>query len=170
MLVLGIDPGLAITGYGLIRETEEHELNSVIYGAIQTSKDLKVEDRLFQLYREIKSIILLHKPDSAAVEKLFFQKNVTTAMAVGQARGVILLALAEQGISIAEYSPREVKQAVTGFGGAVKKQMQVMVCTILRLTGSPKPDDVADALAVAICHLHSTRWQFLEEDKVVSDQ
>jgi crossover junction endodeoxyribonuclease RuvC len=165
MFVLGIDPGLAITGYGLIRENEQHEIHPVCYGAIRTAGGLALEQRLARLYSEIKRILILHKPESAAVEKLFFQKNVTTAISVGQARGVILLALAEQNITVSEYSPREVKQAVTGFGGAGKPQVQDMVRTLLSLEQTPKPDDVADALAVAICHLHSSSVAALIHDQ-----
>ncbi len=113
-------------------------------------------ERLLELYRSLKEILLLHQPESGAVEKLFFQRNVRTALSVGQARGVAMLALAEQGIAIAEYNPMEVKQAVTGYGSAEKKQVQEMVRALLHLEQIPKPDDAADALAVAICHLHST--------------
>jgi crossover junction endodeoxyribonuclease RuvC len=111
--------------------------------------------RLLTIFHEIRKLIALHHPDTGAVEKLFFQRNVSTAMTVGQARGVALLALAEAGLSIGEYNPRDVKQAVAGYGAADKPQMQGMVRAILNLTETPKPDDAADALAVAICHLHS---------------
>jgi crossover junction endodeoxyribonuclease RuvC len=158
MLVLGIDPGTATTGFGLVRETERGELEMVQYGALLTPAGELPERRLLMLYRQLKELILLHRPDSAAVEKLFFQKNVTTAIAVGQARGVILLALAEAGIRLQEYTPMEVKQAVAGYGGAEKHQMQVMVKALLGLPDIPRPDDAADALAIAICHLHSDRY------------
>jgi crossover junction endodeoxyribonuclease RuvC len=116
------------------------------------------------LYQQLKELLLLHRPDSAAVEKLFFQRNVTTALAVGQARGVILLALGEAGIRIREYTPMEVKQAVAGYGGAEKRQIQIMVKSLLGLPTIPRPDDIADALAIAICHLHSDRFASLIHD------
>jgi len=116
-------------------------------------------DRLVQLYQQLKNIIELHSPQSGAVEKLFFARNVRTALTVGQARGVALLALAESEVSIAEYSPNEIKQAVVGYGGADKNQVQKMVQAILELDQIPHPDDAADALAVAICHLHSARMR-----------
>ena len=110
------------------------------------------------LYRELKALIALHRPDSGAVEKLFFQRNVSTAIGVGQARGVVMLALAEAGVAIAEYTPNEVKQAVVGYGAARKKQVQEMVRVLLRLPELPSPDDAADALAVAITHLNTRRF------------
>lgn len=163
MLVIGIDPGTAITGYGLVREDETGSLMAVDYGVIQTPADLPMPQRLLELYRQLKEITLLHRPDSAAVEKLFFQKNVKTALSVGQGRGVSILALAEFDIPIAEYSPLEIKQSVVGYGGADKNQIQQMVRTLLDLEDIPRPDDAADALAVAICHLHSSRMQSLME-------
>ncbi|MBF8284507.1 MAG: ruvC [Anaerolineales bacterium] len=160
MLVLGIDPGTATTGYGLVRETETGPA-LVAYGTIQTPAGAPMPDRLRTIYQELKELIALHGPDTAAVEKLFFQRNVSTAMSVGQARGVALLALAEAGVSVGEYTPRDVKLAVAGYGGADKPQMQQMVRAILDLLEVPRPDDAADALAVAICHLHSMRMKAL---------
>jgi len=160
MLVLGIDPGTATTGYGLVRETETGPA-LVAYGTIQTPAGAPMPDRLRTIYQELKELIALHGPDTAAVEKLFFQRNVSTAMSVGQARGVALLALAEAGVSVGEYTPRDVKLAVAGYGGADKPQMQQMVRAILDLPEVPRPDDAADALAVAICHLHSMRMKAL---------
>ncbi|MEN8172135.1 MAG: crossover junction endodeoxyribonuclease RuvC [Chloroflexota bacterium] len=157
MLVLGIDPGTATTGYGLVREDQAGNLSAVAYGVIKTPAKMPMPQRLVRLYQELKNIIHLHSPDSSAVEKLFFQRNVRTAISVGQGRGVVLLALAESGISIGEYNPMEIKQAVTGYGGADKHQIQQMVGSLLNLDQIPKPDDAADALAVAICHLHSVR-------------
>jgi crossover junction endodeoxyribonuclease RuvC len=161
MLVLGIDPGTATTGYGLVEETSGKELKVVDYGVILTQPTTRPEKRLQQIYEDIQKLILLHQPNCGAVEKLYFQKNVTNALAVGQARGVILLAMAEAGFPIFEYSPQEVKQSVTGYGAAQKKQIQQMVQTLLNLSILPKPDDAADALAIAICHLHSTGYQSL---------
>jgi crossover junction endodeoxyribonuclease RuvC len=157
MLVIGIDPGTAITGYGLLRENEDGSLYVVDYGAILTSSDQPMAERLLELHRQLSEILLLHQPDSGAVEKLFFHRNVTTALSVGQARGVTLLAMAARGLQIGEYTPLEVKQAVVGYGGADKNQVQQMVKALLELPEVPKPDDVADALAVAICHIHSAR-------------
>jgi len=161
MLVLGIDPGTATTGFGLVEETEEKDLKAIDFGVIQTSRDELPEKRLQQIYHDLQKIILLHRPDAAAVEKLYFQKNVTNALAVGQARGVVLLALTEAGIPITEYSPQDVKQSVTGYGAAEKRQIQLMVQTLLQLDVLPRPDDASDALAIAICHLHSMGYQSL---------
>lgn len=156
MVFLGIDPGTAITGYGLVRE-DAGSLQAVAYGAITTPSTWSLPDRLAELYRQLTHLIALHRPASAAVEQLFFSRNVRTALAVGQARGVVLLALAQAGVPISEYTPLEVKQSVTGYGRADKKQIQEMIRVLLGLPGIPKPDDVADALAIAICHLHSSQ-------------
>ena len=161
MLVIGIDPGTATTGYGLVREGADGSLQVVDYGVILTPPDMPMPERLRELYRKLSELLLLHRPESSAVEKLFFQRNVRTALSVGQARGVTLLALAEAGLPIGEYTPLEVKQAVAGYGGADKNQVQQMVRSLLDLTDIPRPDDAADALAVAICHLHSARIQSL---------
>jgi len=157
MLVIGIDPGTASTGYGLVRQTQGGELELVDYGVFTTPSDHCTSKRLVKLYNDLSTLLTLHQLDSGAVEKLFFQKNVSTAMTVGQARGVILLALAQAGVPVDEYTPREVKQAVVGYGGANKKQIQQMVKTLLEMETVPRPDDAADALAVAICHLHSSQ-------------
>jgi crossover junction endodeoxyribonuclease RuvC len=129
----------------------------VAYGAITTPSDWPLPERLAALQRELSRLIALHRPTSAAVEQIFFSRNARTALAVGHARGVILLTLAQAGLKVAEYTPLEVKQAVAGYGRADKKQMQEMVRVLMGLPDAPKPDDVADALAVAICHLHSSR-------------
>ena len=154
MRVLGIDPGIAIAGFGFI-DKAGHKLTPVQYGAIQTEAHTPPEERLKQIYESACALIDRYKPDSVAVEKLFFNRNVTTAFAVGQARGVIILAAAQRGLPVAEYTPLQVKQAVVGYGKAEKKQVQEMVKMFLKLSAVPKPDDVADALAVAICHAHS---------------
>ena len=161
MLVIGIDPGTATTGYGLVHEDESGNLTAVAYGVVVTPAKHPMPQRLLQLYRELKEIVLLHRPDGAAVEKLFFQKNVRTALSVGQGRGVAILALAEAEIEVSEYTPLEIKQAISGYGGAGKAQMQQMVRALLDLDEIPTPDDAADALAVAICHLHTRRLQQL---------
>lgn len=160
MIVLGIDPGTATTGYGLVRDgVNGPEL--VAYGVITTPKTLAMGERLREIYIQLRELLREHRPETAAVEKLFFQRNVSTAMTVGQARGVILLALTEAGVSIGEYTPNEVKHAVAGYGSADKQQMQQMVRTLLNLREIPRPDDAADALAVAICHLHSYKYKNL---------
>ncbi len=163
MLSLGIDPGTATTGYGLVRDRPDGSLEVVYFGVILTSPDSSSPERLLELHRQLVEVIDLHRPDGAAVEKLFFQKNVRTALAVGQARGVILLALAQQGLPIVEFTPLEVKQAVVGYGGADKRQVQEMVRTLLALPEIPKPDDAADALAIAITHLHTARFRALTQ-------
>lgn len=164
MLVIGIDPGTAITGYGLVRESEQGNLSVEDFGVIQTSSDLAMPERLLQLYEKLQEIIVLHRPQSGAVEKLFFQRNVRTAISVGQARGVALLTLAEAQVPVAEYTPMEIKQAVAGYGGADKNQVQQMVRALLGMPEIPRPDDAADALAVAICHLHSAQMRALYEE------
>jgi crossover junction endodeoxyribonuclease RuvC len=161
MVVIGIDPGTAITGYGLVREEVDGRLVTVDYGAILTPKKTPMEERLLQLFEGLKGVLALHQPERAAVEKLFFQRNVRTALSVGQARGVVLLALAQASLPISEYTPMEIKQAITGYGGADKRQIQHMVRALLELDEVPQPDDAADALAVAICHLHSARMESL---------
>ena len=157
MVVIGVDPGTATTGYGLVRENPDGSLSLVDYGAILTAAGLPMPQRLLELYRQLRDILLLHRPTSGAVEKLFFHRNVTTAISVGQGRGVALLALAEAGLPVAEYTPLQVKQAVAGYGGADKNQVQQMVRALLDLETIPTPDDAADALAIAICHLHSSK-------------
>jgi crossover junction endodeoxyribonuclease RuvC len=164
MVVIGIDPGTARTGFGLVRETEGG-LAAVAYGVIETAAGAPAFQRLQTIYRELRGLLAEHRPVSGAVEKLFFARNVTTALAVGQARGVALLALADSGVSIAEYTPLEVKQAVAGYGRADKPQMQAMVRTLLGLDDIPRPDDAADALAVGICHLHSAKMKALLDER-----
>lgn len=157
-LVLGIDPGTATTGYGLVRALADGRLESPAYGVIETPAGWPAHQRLSLLYHRLSELLLLHRPDSCAVEKLFFQRNISTAIAVGQARGVALLAIAEAGLDVGEYTPNEVKQAVVGYGSAAKSQVQEMVRILLNLNEIPKPDDAADALAVAICHLNTQRF------------
>jgi crossover junction endodeoxyribonuclease RuvC len=162
MRVVGIDPGTATTGYGVIEESAGR-LVLVAFGTICTPSDMLMPKRLLELHDRLIELIALHAPETAAVESLFFQKNVRTAISVGQARGAVLLALAQRGMPVGEYTPLEVKQAVTGYGGAEKRQVQVMVRTLLGLAELPKPDDAADALAVAICHAHSQKIHRLAE-------
>jgi len=153
MLVIGIDPGIAITGYGLIRTDQRNEYQCIDFGVVTTKAGLPDAERLSILYKELTEIINLHHPDTSAVEKLFFQKNVKTAISVGQARGVAMLTLAQANLAVEEYTPNEIKQTVCGYGNAGKRQIQRMVQTLLHLDALPKPDDAADALAVAICHI-----------------
>ncbi|GAB4579171.1 MAG: crossover junction endodeoxyribonuclease RuvC [Anaerolineales bacterium] len=164
MLVIGIDPGTATTGYGLVREERDGTLTAIGYGVIATPAGEEMPKRLVRLYDALNQLILLHRPESGAVEKLFFQKNVKTALTVAQGRGVALLTLAQAGLPVGEYTPLEVKQAVVGYGSADKAQVQQMVRALLGLETIPKPDDAADALAIAICHLHylkSLSWSEL---------
>ncbi|MEN8240578.1 MAG: crossover junction endodeoxyribonuclease RuvC [Chloroflexota bacterium] len=161
MLVLGIDPGTATTGYGLVRQTEDGSLLHVDHGVILTPAKMPMPERLVSLFDKLQEIVLLHRPDSSAVEELFFSRNVKTAISVGQGRGVVLLTLAQAGLPVAEYAPNEIKIAVSGYGGADKRQVQEMVKMLLGLAEAPRPDDAADALAVAICHIHSERMNSL---------
>lgn len=149
-VVLGIDPGIADTGYGFI-SVNGSSLKCLAYGSIKTSSKDSLEQRLLKLYLELTSLIKQYKPDEAAVEELFFNKNVRTALIVGQARGVSLLALSFANLQIRNFTPSQVKQAVSAYGQASKKQVQKMVKLILALQELPQPDDAADALAVAIC-------------------
>ncbi len=156
-IVIGIDPGTAITGYGLVREQEDGELEWIAHGVVTTPSDWDESKRLLELYQRLCEILSTYKPDCCAVEKLFFQKNVKTAISVGQGRGAALIAAAASDLMVGEYTPLEVKLAVVGYGSADKQQVQQMVKVLLGLSDVPEPDDAADALAVAICHLHSTR-------------
>jgi len=158
-LALGIDPGTATTGYGLVRLERDGELVAVKYGVILTPKDESASARLEMIYDGMNDLLKEFKPDTAAVEKLFFSRNVTTALAVGQARGVVMLSLQKAGLEVFEYTPKEIKNAVAGYGGADKRQVQEMVRALLQLDSIPKPDDAADALAVAITHLNTRRYE-----------
>jgi len=161
MLVIGVDPGTATTGYGLVRENEDGSLAAVDFGIISTPANQEMPERLLELFQQLNRLLLLHQPDSGAVEKLFFQRNVRTALSVGQGRGVVLLAMAQAMLPVAEYTPLEVKLAVAGYGGAQKAQVQYMVKALLDLDEIPHPDDAADALAIAICHVHSAKIKAL---------
>jgi len=155
VLIMGIDPGLAIVGFGFV-EKSGSKLTPVQYGCIQTEANTESATRLHEIHISLGQLIDKYKPDAIAIEKLFFNRNVTTAMAVSQARGVLLLGAAQRGLQIGEYTPLQVKQAIVGYGKAEKRQVQEMVKILLHLQVIPKPDDVADALAVAICHAHSS--------------
>lgn len=156
MRTLGIDPGTATTGWGVVDEINKKPV-LVEYGVIKTSKHDPMSERLNVISHELKLLFDKFKPDSVAVEKLFFSSNVTTAIKVGEARGVILLTAGTNGITPFEYTPLQVKMALTGYGLADKKQIQYMVKNILGLKEVPKPDDAADAIAIAVCHINSWR-------------
>lgn len=158
MLALGIDPGTAIVGYGLVRELDDGSLQAVHYGVIRTPADLAMPERLVIIYDGLTQLIATYKPDTVGIEELFFGKNATTGITVAQGRGVILLALQKAGLPIGEYKPNMVKQSITGYGGADKHQMQEMIRTMLNLDSIPKPDDAADGLAIAITHLSHARY------------
>lgn len=155
MITLGVDPGTALLGYGLVRGDDDLEL--MTFGVVETTKSEPMPERLKRLYDAVWELIREHEPDLLAIEQLFFSRNVTTALAVGQARGVVLLAAAQHGMEVFEYKPSEVKQTIAGHGNADKLQMQEMVRMLLGLREVPKPDDAADALAVALCHVQMSR-------------
>ena len=161
MIVLGIDPGTATTGYGLVEDNEAGEAKLIGYGAILTPAGGPMSERLLAIHQEITALIRTAGPGSVAVEELFFSRNVTTALSVGQARGVVLLAAAQAGLTVYEYKPNQVKQALVGYGNADKRQIQEMLRMMLTLEEIPRPDDAADAVAVAVCHLHSMRMRKL---------
>ena len=151
MRIIGIDPGYAIMGYGVIEKNGNNHV-PLAYGVITTDKDMSMPDRLKVLYNGLMDVIAEYQPDEASIEQLYFNTNQTTAIFVGQARGVAILACANNGVSIYEYTPLQIKTSITGYGRAEKKQMQNMVRVYLGLEEIPKPDDAADALAAAICH------------------
>lgn len=154
MIIMGIDPGFAITGYGVVKY-EGNKFSVIDHGVITTEASMVLPERLLILSNGLEELITKYKPDAISVEELFFNKNIKTALNVGHGRGVALLTAAKSGVEVHEYTPLQVKQAVAGYGRADKKQMQQMVKIILNLQAIPKPDDAADALAVAICHGHS---------------
>ncbi len=154
MIVMGIDPGYAITGYGLVDYRANH-FECLAFGIISTKADLPFEKRLLRIAEELELLITAWQPQIMAVEELFFSRNTTTAIGAAQGRGVAILSGARAGMAVYEYTPMQVKLAVTGYGKAEKQQVQQMVKVLLGLKAPPKPDDAADALAVAICHAHS---------------
>lgn len=158
MRIIGLDPGTATTGYGII-DTVDGQIHLVVYGVLLTPPSDTPAVRLQSIYTQLNQLLGEYHPDSAAVEQLFFGRNITTAIHVGQARGVMLLALANAGIPVSEYSPPRVKESVTGYGKADKNQVQLMVRNLLDMDETPKPDDAADALAVAITHSNYQRFQ-----------
>lgn len=155
VVILGIDPGTATTGVGVIRH-ERGQLAPIYYGVVRTVPEDDTPTRIRQVYDEVGRLMDLHEPDYLATERLFFSKNETTAFGVGRTIGVVLLAASQRGIPWQEYTPMQVKQAVVGYGGADKRQVQFMISRLLGLAEAPRPDDAADALAVAVCHAHSS--------------
>ena len=162
MRIIGLDPGTATTGYGII-DVNDGEFDVVEYGVITTKAHTPMQERLQIIYEDLNSLLSEYKPDTAAVEELFFGRNVTTAITVGQARGVLLLALSQANIPFGEYSPPKIKDAVTGYGKAEKPQVQMMVRNLLNLDEIPRPDDAADGLAVAITHYYHSRFDALQQ-------
>ncbi len=158
-IALGIDPGTAIVGYAIVI-AQGNTLKMQVCDVIRTPAGMPLAERLKIIYQNLSAIIETYHPQEAAMEELFFAKNARTAMTVGQARGVAMLALANQGLAVAEYTPKQVKQAVTGYGGAGKEQVGEMVRILLGLTSVPKPDDAADAAAIAICHLNTATYTY----------
>jgi crossover junction endodeoxyribonuclease RuvC len=160
-LVLGIDPGTGTTGYGVVGMSATGAYVLLAYGVIRTPAHAPMHLRLQELFEDLRKLIAEFRPQSLAVEKLFFGRNVTTAITVGQARGIVLLAAALEQLEVAEYTPAEVKQAIAGYGNADKRQVQEMVQRILDLPEIPRPDDAADGVAIAVCHLQSLDYQRL---------
>jgi len=168
MRILGIDPGIAIVGFGVI-DCQGSRLQMVQYGAVNTAAGLPLATRLVQIERDIEELIDLFEPDEIAVEELFFTKNITTGIAVAHGRGVILCAAEKKGIPIYEYTPMQVKQAVVGYGLAEKRQVMDMVRRLLKLKAVPRPDDAADALAIALCHARSATSLLHRKDPHVKE-
>lgn len=164
MIVLGIDPGYGIVGYGVLESNSYGTYNLIDYGAITTPKEDCISDRLYEIYNSMIELIDMYKPDCIAIEELFFNTNTTTAINVAQARGAILIASKKYTNELFEYTPLQIKQAITGNGRAEKRQMQLMVASILGLEKVPRPDDAADALAVAICHLQTNNM--IKENRI----
>lgn len=157
-VVIGIDPGTATTGYGVVAAGEDGEMTLLACGVLRTAPDVPMHLRLREIFQDLQGLIAEFSPQALAVEKLFFGRNVTTAISVGQARGAVLLAAALADLDVAEYTPAEVKQAIAGYGNADKRQVQEMVQRLLHLTEVPRPDDAADGVAIAICHLQSLTY------------
>ena len=155
MRILGIDPGYGITGFGLI-DAERGQSKLLSCGAITTPAGMDFSARLEIIYEDMRSLLEQTKPDAVAIEELFFGQNVTTGIGVAQARGVVLLAIRQAGLEVAAYKPMQVKQALVGYGNATKHQMQDMTMRLLHLQAMPKPDDAADAIAIALCHARSS--------------
>ncbi len=166
MIIMGIDPGIATIGYGVISYQSGH-FSVIDYGAVTTKAGMKLSDRLRNIYEDVSILIERFRPDAFAVEELFFNTNITTGISVAHGRGVIMLAASVQNVPIYEYTPLQVKQGVAGYGRADKAQVQRMVKSLLGLSAVPKPDDTADALAIAICHAHASGYQTLTHSQGV---
>lgn len=164
MLSLGIDPGTATVGYGFVREAHDGSLHAVDFGVIRTAAGLPMAERLQIIHDDLRRLIEKHRPDQAGIEELFFAKNVTTAITVAQSRGVLLLTLQQAGLPIHEYKPNFIKQSIAGYGAAQKSQMQEMTRILLNLENVPRPDDAADALAVAITDIHTSHAYGSDDD------
>ncbi len=161
MLMLGIDPGTATTGFAFVREDDDGTLTAVRYGVVLTESTMAMPKRLQKLHQQLSELIAQYKPDCGSIEEMFFGKNVTAAITVAQGRGVALLAMVNAGLPIREFTPAEVKQTIAGYGNAPKAQIQEMVKTLLNLESIPKPDDAADALAIALTALQNSAWERL---------
>lgn len=168
-VILGIDPGIARMGYGVVVQ-QGHQMKAAQYGTLTTEPHRPLEERLVEMFGKVQEVLKKAKPHAVAMEELFFSRNAKTAIAVGQARGVALLACGLEGLSVYEYRPMEIKQAVAGYGGADKGQVQKMVKLLLGLAEIPKPDDTADALAIAITHAHCSGTRLSETVKKLSRQ
>ncbi|MDR2066272.1 MAG: crossover junction endodeoxyribonuclease RuvC [Endomicrobium sp.] len=158
MIILGIDPGLSLTGWGVVEAVSRDKMHALKYGCIKTSPPATLIERLQAVHDNLQDIIDTYKPEVVAIEEIFFLKAAKSVAAVGQSRGAIVLTVSMNKIPLFEYNPRSVKMALTGYGSAEKYQMQQMVKTFLKLKGIPKPDDTADALAIAICHINTIKW------------
>jgi len=168
MIVLGIDPGTATTGYGIVKERTDGVLLMICYGVIRTDAKTPYPIRLKEIHEGVATLIDQYKPEAIAIEKLFFNKNVATALSVAQARGVVILTAGLADLDFAEYTPIQVKESVACYGRADKQQVQQMVKVLLGLEEIPKPDDAADALALAICHLHSYKMRRFDSPQTIS--
>lgn len=165
MIILGIDPGLSVTGYGII-EVVDHKARCRAYGGIYNrSKDASIAEKLEKIYREIRAVVSQHRPAHCAIEEVFFHENVNTAIVMGHARGVAMLAVQQSNVEIFEYAAREIKMSTAGSGAASKQQVQAMVKNLLGLPELPRPQDAADALAVALCHFHRLKFRGLKASR-----
>ena len=163
LTILGIDPGLNITGYGIIRIAEDNKPRLFTYGHIHTNANKKLSERLYKIHQELSLVIEKYAPDEIAIENIFYAENVKTAIIMGHARGAAIIAAMKHGVDVDEYSPREVKMSVVGTGGAVKSQVNFMVRNLLQIRDQIEPDDASDALAVAICHWHRVKNKKLQK-------
>ncbi len=164
MIILGIDPGVSVTGYGLIRVESRQVVCCGFGGIYNRGKQLTLSDKLWKIYQEISAVVAEYQPVQCAIEEVFYHENVNTAIVMGHARGAAMVAARQAGIPVFEYAAREVKMSTVGSGAASKQQVQHMVKNLLRLKELPKPQDAADALAVALCHYHRLKFQAVQRD------